>query len=113
MRKVAIPVANNELSEHFGTCSYYEVFEIEGEQIKKKTFEIPFAAYEELPAWLASQGITDVIVYRVKKEIISLFASKKVNLFVGVPLNSTENIIDDYLNGKLESDKNIIKEITN
>lgn len=113
MKRVAIPIINNKLSEHFGGCSSYDIFEIEGMNIQKKTFEIPsVATAEELPDWLASQGITDVIVYRVKKDIISIFASKKVNLFVGIPINSTEKLIDDYLNGKLESDKNIIKEIT-
>lgn len=114
MKRVAIPIDDNQLSEHFGGCSYYEIFEIEGNNIQKNTFEIPLvSSIQELPQWIEKQGITDVIAYKVKKEIISLFASKKINLFVGVPINSSEKLIDDYLNGKLESDKNIIKEITN
>lgn len=114
MKRVVIPVANDKLSEHFGACFYYEVFEIDGENIEKKSFELPVLAnIDELPDWLEKQGISDVISHRVKKEIISLFAAKKVNLFVGVPLSSTQKLIDDYLQGKLESDKNIIQEITN
>ncbi len=114
MKKVAIPIANDKLSEHFGACSYYEVFEIEGDKIQKKIFETPsLKCVSELPSWLYKEGITDVITYRVNKEIIALFALNKVNLFVGVPINSTQNLIDDYLHGKLQSDENIIKEITN
>lgn len=114
MKRVAIPIADNRLSEYFGGCNYYEIFEIEGDRIQKNIFELPdIADIDELPAWLEKQGVTDVIAYKVNKQIISLFASKKVNLFVGIPQNSTEKLIDDYLNGKLESDKNIIEEITN
>jgi predicted Fe-Mo cluster-binding NifX family protein len=68
---------------------------------------------KELPLWLKEQGVTDVIAYKVNKQIISLFASKKVNLFVGVPQKKSETLINEYLQGKLESDKNIIKELTN
>lgn len=114
MKRVAIPIANDKLSEYFGGCSYYEIFEIAGNKVHKSTFETPIvSSIDELPDWIEKQGITDVVTYKVNKEIISLFASKKVNLFVGVPVNKTQKLIDDYLNGKLESDKNIINEITN
>lgn len=113
MKRVAIPVVNHLLSEYFGECSHYEIFEIDKKISGRKTAQIPVGiAFPELPAWLEKQGITDVIAYRVNREIISLFASKKVNLFVGIPINTPENLIEDYLNGKLESDKKIIEEIT-
>jgi len=48
----------------------------------------------------------------VNPKIINLFASKKVNLFVGVPIDSPEKLIEAYLQGKLESDEKIIQEIT-
>ena len=114
MKKVAIPISNNELSEYFGGCNYYEIFEIEGKNIQRKRMELPDVSnITELPNWLESQGVTDVIAYKVDRKIISLFASKKVNLFVGIKQNTTDNLIQDYLNGNLESDKNIIKELTN
>lgn len=112
MKRVAIPISNNRLSEYFGGCQHYEIFEIEGSEISKRTFELPDVDdVAELPDWLEQQAITDVIAYKVKKEIISLFASKKVNLFVGVPQNSSEVLIREYMEGKLESDKNIISEL--
>ena len=66
-----------------------------------------------MPEWLLKQGVTDVIAFKVNRDIISLFASKKVNLFIGIKAESSEKLIDDYLNGRLESDKNIIAELTN
>jgi hypothetical protein len=101
------------LSEYFGECNHYEIFEIDKNISDKKTVQIPagFTIFD-LPGWLEKQGITDVIAYKVNREIISLFASKKVNLFVGIPLNTPQKLIEDYLNGTLVSDKKIIAEIT-
>ncbi len=113
MRRVAIPIVDNKLSEYFGGCNFYEIFEIEEGIVTKSSFEVPTVdAIEELPMWLEQRGITDVIVNRIKKEIISLFASKKINLFVGIHQDKPENLIQDYLNGTLESDEQIIHEIT-
>ena len=113
MKRVAIPIVNERLSEFFGECNHYEIFEIDKNVSNKKTAHIPLGiALPDLPVWLENQGITDVIAYKVNREIITLFASKKVNLFVGIPIDSPENLIEDYLNGTLESDKKIIAEIT-
>jgi len=113
MRKIAIPVVNNTLSEYFGNCQNYVVFEIVDEHIVNKSVEVPpNKDIELLPAWIASQKITDVVTYKVDKRIISLFTQKKINLFVGIRVNSPLKIIDDYLNGTLKSDIDIIKEIT-
>ncbi len=113
MKRVAIPVTNNMLSEFFGTCSHYEIFEIEKKVLNRYLLLIPNGIeIVDLPAWLERMGITDVISFKVNPKIMKLFASKKVNLFVGIPFNSPEAIIDDYLKGRLESNEKIIAEIT-
>jgi len=114
MRRVAIPISKNELSEFFGECNHYEIFEIEKKIISSKLVNIPSDLdISELPKWLKIQGVSDVIAYKVNKKIIKLFAANKVNLFVGIAKKSPRTLIDDYLQGKLQSDKNIIAEITN
>lgn len=114
MRRVAIPISENELSEFFGECNHYEFFEIDKKIVNRKLVKIPFdMTILKLPEWLKNQGVTDVIAYKVNKQIISLFASNKVNIFVGIAKKSPQSLIDDYLQGKLESDKNIIEDITN
>ena len=113
MRRIAIPVNDNRLSEYFGGCNFYEIFEIVDGEVSKSSVEIPTVeTVDELPQWLEQRGITDVIVYKIKKEIISLFASKKINLFVGIHRDTPERLIEDYLNGNIESDEKIILEIT-
>ena len=114
MRRVAIPIVDNKLSEYFGGCTFYEIFEIEEGEVRKSSVEVPTVdSVNKLPVWLEQRGITDVIVYKIKKEIIALFASHKINLFVGIRQETPENLIKDYLNGNLVSDEKIIYEITN
>ena len=112
-KRVAIPVTNEQLSEYFGECSRYEIFEIDGNFVDHKEAKFPAGTVStELPDWLEEIGITDVITFKVNPKIINLFASKKVNLFVGVSIDSPQNLIEAYLQGKLESDEKIIQEIT-
>ena len=113
MKRVAIPVTNNMLSEFFGTCSHYEIFEIEKKVLNRYSLLIPNGIeIVDLPAWLEKMEITDVIAFKVNPKIMKHFASKKVNLFVGIPFNTPDVIIDDYLKGRLESNGEIIAEIT-
>ena len=113
MKRIAIPIVNNRLSEYFGECEAYEIYDVEQKITGKKSAGIPVGiAIEELPGWLEKQGVTDVITFKVNPKIIRLFASRKVNLYVGISLDNPDNLIDEYLQGKLESDEKIIQELT-
>ncbi|MBN1822098.1 MAG: hypothetical protein JW833_15365 [Prolixibacteraceae bacterium] len=113
MKRVAIPIVDGKLSRYFGQCSHYLVFEIESKNISEKIIEIPaFDDLTNLPEWAAGQGITDIIAYKVDQRIISKFISNKINLFVGVPFDTPQTLIENYLSGRLKSDEKIIKEIT-
>lgn len=113
MKRVAIPIVNNKLSENFGECNYYTIFEIDNKINSAKTSLLPNGiSAADLPRWLKSEGVTDVITFRINRQIVNLFVAEKINLFLGIPIDSPENIIDDYLQGKLTSDKRIIAELT-
>lgn len=112
MKRVAIPVTNGRLSEYFGECSEYEVFEMDNASIRKMVLQIPDNRdITTLPDWAARKGITDIITYKVDKRILSLFIKNKINFFIGVPVDEAENIINDYRDGSLKSDDKIIREI--
>ena len=113
MKRIAIPISGEKLSEYFGQCDHYEIFEINIDSIQKKMAEIPtYSDITKLPEWIANQNITDIVAYKVDKQIISLFAHNKINLFVGVKVNTPNAIIEEYMNGTLRSDYSIISEIT-
>ncbi len=112
MKKVAIPINKGKLSEFFGRCSYYKIFEIEGHSILEKDYELPVVnKLDELPAWAFENGITDIITYKIDREIIMLFNQYKINLFVGIPIDTPEQLIGDFLKGQITSNHKIIAEI--
>jgi len=113
MKRVAIPIVKDKLSEYFGQCNYYKIYDVDNGNVKNNSSEVPpDQDLMNLPIWAANQGITDVIVHKIDKKIITLFAGKKIDLFVGVDINSPAILIEDYLNGNLKSNERIIKEIT-
>ena len=112
MKRVAIPVEKGRLSEYFGQCSHYEIFETDGVNILHNDLKVPpETKVKALPEWAAKQGITDAISYRVDPDIIELFSIHKINLFVGIPQSTPQKLMDDFLNGDLRSDGEIIREI--
>ena len=112
MKRIAIPVVKSRLNEYFGQCDHYEIFDIDEGNVKSEEIVIPPKDdITKLPEWAASEGITDIITYKIDKRIINLFTPFRINLFVGISINTPRNLIDDYINGRLYSNEKIISEI--
>ncbi len=110
--RVAIPVHNGKLSEYFGQCSYYKIFNVDGKHIQAEEIAIPLVEnIEELPAWASEKHITDIITYKVDKRIISLFIRFKINLYVGISIDTPENLLNEFLSERMVSDQKVINEI--
>jgi predicted Fe-Mo cluster-binding NifX family protein len=112
MKRVAIPLVEHRLSEYFGQCSYYEIFEIDHKTIKSSKVGKPaYKSSDSMPDWINEKGITDVIIHKIDKKVFSMLADTKINLFVGIPIDTPDSIIQGYLSGNLKSDTKIINEI--
>ena len=112
MKRLAIPVEKGKLSEYFGKCNHYQLFMIDNSGIKGEDIKVPpRIELIKLPEWAAKQGITDIITYKIDKQIINEFANHKINLFVGVEITFPEHLVIKFLNGKLKSNEKIIHEI--
>ncbi len=113
MNKIAIPIKKGMLSECFEQCNHFEIFSIHEEHVKSNTIEVPHVKEEsEIPRWLKSLDITDVISYKIDKQIINTFQALKINLFIGIKRTNPHEIIKNFIEGKLYSDDAIISEIT-
>ena len=113
IKRIAIPVQDGHLSEYFGGCSHYRIYELDKTITGMFELQVPGGiAITGLPSWLSENGINDVIVYKANPEIIREFALQKINLFMGVAIDTPENIIEAYRKGWLESDAGIIKALT-
>lgn len=112
MKKVAIPVTMGLLSENFGRCNHYELFVIDNGLVKSEEIEIPPKHdISGLPEWAENKEITDIIVHRIDKNLIKLFQPKRITLFVGIPIDTPRNLVEDYISGNLKSNQQIISEI--
>jgi predicted Fe-Mo cluster-binding NifX family protein len=108
--KITIPIANEKLCSHFGHCEFFAVYEVDEEQ---KTIlnraQVPAPTHQPgvLPGWLREQGISVVIAGGMGSRAISLFESYGIKTLVGIAPNDPDQIIQDYLNNKLEMGSNL------
>ncbi len=106
-KRIAIPLEGGILCSHFGHCEQFAIVDAEGNAITKETLITP-PPHEPglLPGWLAERGVTDVIAGGMGQRAIGLFNSHKINVFVGAPVKSPDELATDLLNDKLQAGAN-------
>lgn len=107
-KKIAIPVDNDGLLDaHFGHCRYFTIITEENADLITREQLIP-PPHEPgvLPAWLAKQGVTDVIAGGMGKRAIDLFNHHGVNVFVGAPQIKDIDLVKGFLAGNLDLSAN-------
>jgi len=109
MAKIVIPISDNRLSNQFKDCAYYYVFETDQRNVvsivRENNCKI---SLNDLETWITEIGITDIITHKIDKSYVEYFSDTKVNLYVGVNINTSEKLIDDYLKGTLKSNTQLI-----
>ncbi|MCK4700168.1 MAG: ATPase, partial [Bacteroidales bacterium] len=53
--------------------------------------------------WLVEKGVTDVITYGIGLKPIEIFNQHKINVFVGVKVETPQVLVQEYLDGTLET----------
>ena len=104
IRKVAVPVADDRLCEHFGKSDQFYLYEIrQGRIVGRERVSPPPHDQGVYPRWLAEQGVTDVITGGIGQKAIDIFLEAGINVFDGAPVNDPESLVYDFLTGRLES----------
>lgn len=108
--KIAVPVANGRLAEHFGHCEQFAIFDadIDSKEIKSQQLVTP-PPHEPgiLPRWLHEMGVNTIISSGMGQRAQQLFNQNKIEVVVGAAVDSPENIISSYLNNELQAGENI------
>ncbi|MDA8379022.1 MAG: NifB/NifX family molybdenum-iron cluster-binding protein [Planctomycetia bacterium] len=107
--KIAVPVAEGQLSQHFGHCR--EVAMVEVDTLAKTilgTRIIPTPPHEpgRFPAWLHAQGADMVIAGGMGQRALQLFEQVGIKTIVGAPSEPAETVVTAWLQGRLESSSN-------
>lgn len=108
MKKIiAIPLENGVLCAHFGHCQTFAIVNVENGTIKEiKEVTPPDHVPGLYPKWIAQFGVTDVIAGGMGQQAIELFNQQKINVFVGAPVKTAEELVIDFLNNNLNLNAN-------
>ncbi len=101
-QKIALPMGDGKLSTHFGHCEYFAVVEVKDKKIVKISRKTPPEHKPGVyPRWIASLGVTDVIAGGIGQRAIDLFMENGINVYVGAPAKSDEELVTEFLAGEL------------
>jgi ATP-binding protein involved in chromosome partitioning len=106
--KVAIPVAEGRLCNHFGHCQQFAVFQINEGLIGNQELHTP-PPHEPgvLPLWLWSLGVNLVIAGGMGQKALSLLAAKGIKVIIGSPSQEPEALVKSFLAGSLANGPNV------
>ncbi len=107
--KIAIPLANDCLALHFGHCETFALIDADPESKKILGREEVVPPPHEpglLPRWLAEKGATVIIAGGMGQRAQSLFTENGIEVVVGAPADSPEEIVKNFLSGILKTGVN-------
>lgn len=111
--KIAIPIAGGVLSAHFGHCDRFAIMDIDTEKkeiVKTEMLVPPRHEPGVLPSWLSQIGCTVIIAVGMGGRAIDMFSRNGVQVVVGAPVKSPNDLTVDYLNGNLVTGGNLCDE---
>jgi ATP-binding protein involved in chromosome partitioning len=102
--RIAIPVSDGILSQHFGHCEKFAVVDVDPET--KTTLAASEVAAPEhqpglLPSWLKERGVDVVIAGGMGAHAIRLFEAASIRVAGGAPGQPAEDLVRRYLAGEL------------
>ena len=108
--KFAVPVNDGKLSAHFGHCQQFAILDADPEtKTVLNTNLLTPPAHEPgvLPQWLSEMGVARVIAGGMGKRAQDLFAEKGIDVIVGAPVQTPEELVHIYLSGRLACGENV------
>lgn len=102
--KIAIPVENGRLHEHFGGCRQFALVEVDAANRSAVSTEVVVAPEHRpglFPRWLRERGIQVVIAGGIGKRALANFALNGVIVRAGMPGATVAELVDAYLAGGL------------
>ena len=106
--KVAIPLAEGRLCNHFGHCEQFAVIRVKEGRVEEKELQTP-PPHEPgvLPRWLGDLGVNLIIAGGMGQRALGLFTEKGIKVIIGSPSLEPEALVQNYLAGSLVSGPNV------
>ena len=108
--KIAVACEGKFVSEHFGHCEGFTVYEVDENKILKKDFiQNPGHRPGFLPNFLKELGVNVIISGGMGETAQQLFAQNNIDVIVGAK-GSCDDVVQQYLKGELKSTGSICRE---
>ena len=108
--KIAVASGNKIVTQHFGHCINFNIYEVEKKQIvKSKSIQNPGHKPGFLPNFLNDMGVNVIISGGMGGGAIDIFNEKNIEVVIGASGNAKE-AVEAYLQGSLKSTGSICHE---
>lgn len=107
--KIAIPTANGKLCMHFGHCEVFSIFTVDEKNktvLAREHLTPPPHEPGVLPRWLGEQNVNVIIAGGMGQRAQQLFAQNDIQVVVGAPDATPEELVNAWMNGTLVSGAN-------
>ena len=108
--RIAIPLFEGKLTQHFGHCETFAIVDTDGDSgqvVARKDLTPPRHEPGVLPKWLHSEGVNVIIAGGMGQRAQQLFVQNQIEVVVGAPAESPEDLVSAYLNNTLQAGENI------
>ena len=101
--RIAVASEGNKVTEHFGHCENFNIFDVENKEIIKSE-SVPNPGHKPgfLPNFLNDLGVNLIISGGIGGGAITIFNDKKIEVVSGAT-GEAEAAVKSYLNGELKS----------
>jgi predicted Fe-Mo cluster-binding NifX family protein len=102
--KIAIPVQDGRLHDHFGGCRQFAVVEVDPEKktvVRTNVLPTPEHQPGAFPRWLRELGVGTVIACGIGRRALDIFAQQGIVVRAGQSGASVEELVTAYLSGRL------------
>lgn len=101
--KIAVASEKDMVTQHFGHCENFNIFEVENDKIiRQESFANPGHRPGFLPNYLHEKGVNVIISGGMGGGAIDLFNQHGIEVITGAS-GSAEEAVKCYLQGKLKS----------
>lgn len=107
--RIAIPVTGGMLSQHFGHCEQFVIFDADtetGDFNAGETLTPPVHEPGLLPRWLGEKKVDVVIAGGMGQRAVSLFTEQGIKVITGAASLSPAELAAAYLAGRLQTGDN-------
>ncbi len=106
--KIAVPLAEGVLTNHFGHCEQFAIMEVENGVVKSKEIIVP-PPHEPglLPKWLGERSVNLIIAGGMGQRALELFGAQNIKVVTGAPNLAPEALVEKYFQGALVTGDNV------